>query len=114
MGQKTFMICEDAPAANLIKLSGNLLITTVIESLAEGFALMRKAGVDPLKFLEVLTESMFSAPVYKTYGGIIASEKFEPVGFKLPLGFKDTGCSWRRLKRLPSPCRWPALCMIDS
>ena len=32
---------------------------------------------------------MFSAPVYKTYGGIIASEKFEPVGFKLPLGFKD-------------------------
>jgi len=89
MGQKTFMINEDAPAANLIKLSGNFLTTTVIESLAECFALMRKAGVDPQKFLEVLTESMFSAPVYKTYGGIIASEKFEPVGFKLPLGFKD-------------------------
>jgi len=89
MGQKTFVINEDAPAANLIKLSGNFLTTTVIESLAEGFALMRKAGVDPQKFLEVLTESMFSAPVYKTYGGIIASEKFEPVGFKLPLGFKD-------------------------
>jgi len=89
MGQKTFMVSEDAPAANLIKLSGNFLTTTVIESLAEGFALMRKAGVDPQKFLEVLTESMFSAPVYKTYGGIIASEKFEPVGFKLPLGFKD-------------------------
>jgi 3-hydroxyisobutyrate dehydrogenase-like beta-hydroxyacid dehydrogenase len=89
MGQKTFMVSEDAPAANLIKLSGNFLTTTVIESLAEGFALMRKAGVDPQKFLEVLTESMFSAPVYKTYGGIIASGKFEPVGFKLPLGFKD-------------------------
>jgi 3-hydroxyisobutyrate dehydrogenase-like beta-hydroxyacid dehydrogenase len=89
MGQKTFTVSEDAPAANLIKLSGNFLTTTVIESLAEGFALMRKAGVDPQKFLEVLTESMFSAPVYKTYGGIIASEKFEPVGFKLPLGFKD-------------------------
>jgi 3-hydroxyisobutyrate dehydrogenase-like beta-hydroxyacid dehydrogenase len=89
MGQKTFIINEDAPAANLIKLSGNFLTTTVIESLAEGFALMRKAGIDPQKFLEVLTESMFSAPVYKTYGRIIASEKFEPVGFKLPLGFKD-------------------------
>jgi 3-hydroxyisobutyrate dehydrogenase-like beta-hydroxyacid dehydrogenase len=89
MGQKTFTISEDAPAANLVKLSGNFLITTVIESLAEGFALMRKAGVDPQKFLEVLTESMFSAPVYKTYGSIIASEKFEPVGFKLPLGFRD-------------------------
>jgi 3-hydroxyisobutyrate dehydrogenase-like beta-hydroxyacid dehydrogenase len=89
MGQKTFVINEDAPAANFIKLSGNFLTTTVIESLAECFALMRKAGVDPQKFLEVLTESMFSAPVYKTYGAIIASEKFEPVGFKLPLGFKD-------------------------
>ena len=89
MGQKTFIINEDAPAANLIKLSGNFLTTTVIESLAEGFALMRKAGIDPQKFLEVLTESMFSAPVYKTYGGIIALETFEPVGFKLPLGFKD-------------------------
>jgi len=89
MGQKTFVINEDAPAANLIKLSGNFLTTTVIESLAEGFALMRKAGVDPQKFLEVLTESAFSAPVYKIYGSIIASEKFEPVGFKLPLGFKD-------------------------
>jgi 3-hydroxyisobutyrate dehydrogenase-like beta-hydroxyacid dehydrogenase len=89
MGQKTFMINEVAPAANLIKLSGNFLTTTVIESLAEVFALMRKAGVDPQKFLEVFTGSMFSAPVYKTYGAIIASEKFEPARFKLPLGFKD-------------------------
>jgi 3-hydroxyisobutyrate dehydrogenase-like beta-hydroxyacid dehydrogenase len=89
MGQKTFTISEDAPAANLVKLSGNFLTTTVIESLAEGFALMRKVGVDPQKFLEVITESMFSAPVYKTYGGIIASERFEPAGFQLPLGFKD-------------------------
>jgi 3-hydroxyisobutyrate dehydrogenase-like beta-hydroxyacid dehydrogenase len=89
MGQKTVMINEDAPAANLIKLSGNFLTTTVIESLAECFALMRKAGVDPRRFLEVLTNSLFSAPVYKTYGAMIAAETFEPVGFKLPLGFKD-------------------------
>jgi 3-hydroxyisobutyrate dehydrogenase-like beta-hydroxyacid dehydrogenase len=89
MGQKTVMINEDAPAANLIKLSGNFLTTIVIESLAECFALMRKAGVDPRRFLEVLTNSLFSAPVYKTYGAMIAAETFEPVGFKLPLGFKD-------------------------
>jgi len=88
MGQKTFVINEDAPAANLIKLSGNFLITTVIESRAEAFALMRKSGVDPYKFLEVLTDSLFSAPVYKNYGAMIAPEKFEPVGFKMPLGFK--------------------------
>jgi 3-hydroxyisobutyrate dehydrogenase-like beta-hydroxyacid dehydrogenase len=89
MSQKVFVASEDPPAANLIKLSGNFLITTVIESLAEVFALARKCGVDSQKVLEVLTESMFSAPVYKAYGGIIASEKFEPVGFRLPLGLKD-------------------------
>jgi 3-hydroxyisobutyrate dehydrogenase-like beta-hydroxyacid dehydrogenase len=89
MGQKLFTVGDDPPAANLIKLSGNFLITTVIESLAEAFALMRKSGVDPQKFLEVMTESLFTAPVYKTYGSMIAAEKFEPVGFKMPLGFKD-------------------------
>ena len=115
MGQKTGTISEDAPAANFIKLSGNFLTTTVIESLAECFALMRKAGVDPQKFLEVLTESMFSAPVYKTYGGIIASEKFEPVHIEFPLGFKDNRLLLAAAEEaFWFPCRWPVLCMIDS
>lgn len=65
----------------------------MIESLAECFALMRKARVDLPRFLEVLTNSLFSAPVYKMFGAMIAAEKFEPVGFKLPLGFKDNSCS---------------------
>lgn len=89
LGQKTFVAGEDAPGANLIKLTGNFLITTVIESLAESFALVRKAGLDANTFLEILTNSLFVAPIYKTYGGLIVADKFEPVGFKLPLGFKD-------------------------
>ncbi|HEY7159740.1 MAG TPA: NAD-binding protein, partial [Acidobacteriota bacterium] len=89
MGQKIFYVGEDPPAANLIKITGNFLITTVIESLAESFALIRKSGIDPNKFLEVLTESLFAAPIYRNYGSMIAADKFEPVGFKLPLGMKD-------------------------
>ena len=89
IGQKTFIVGEQAPAANVVKLAGNFLITAVIESLAEAFALVRKNGLDPNAFLEVLTGSLFTAPVYRTYGSIIASDKFEPPGFKLPLGFKD-------------------------
>lgn len=89
MGQKTFYVGEDAPAATLIKIAGNFLITCVIESLAESFALIRKSGIAPNKFLEVLTESLFAAPIYRNYGKMIADDKFEPVGFKLPLGMKD-------------------------
>jgi 3-hydroxyisobutyrate dehydrogenase-like beta-hydroxyacid dehydrogenase len=89
MGQKTFAVGEEPPSANLIKLTGNFLITTTIESLAEALALIRKSGVDQERFLEVITGSLFAAPIYRNYGAIIAAEKFEPAGFKLPLGFKD-------------------------
>ena len=89
MGQKTFIAGDDPSGANVVKLTGNFLITTVIESLAESLALVRKSGLDPNQFLDVLTNSLFNAPIYKTYGGLIAAEKFSPPGFKLPLGLKD-------------------------
>ena len=89
IGQKTFLIGEEAQAANVIKLAGNFLLTTVIESLGEAFAFGRKFGVDPHAFLGILTNSLFPAPVYSIYGSMIASDKFEPAGFKLPLGMKD-------------------------
>jgi 3-hydroxyisobutyrate dehydrogenase-like beta-hydroxyacid dehydrogenase len=89
IGQKTFVAGEEAPAASVIKLTGNFLITTVIESLAEAMALIRKHGIDPNAFLEILTGSLFTAPVYQTYGRMIAADNFEPVGFKMPLGLKD-------------------------
>ncbi len=89
IGQKTFPIGDEAHAANVIKLAGNFLLTTVIESLGEAFALGRKFGIDPHAFLDILTNSLFTAPVYQNYGSMIASDKFEPAGFKLPLGFKD-------------------------
>jgi 3-hydroxyisobutyrate dehydrogenase-like beta-hydroxyacid dehydrogenase len=89
MAQKTFIAGEDASGANLMKLTGNFLITAVIEGLAESFALVRKAGLDANLFHEILTNSLFNAPIYKTYGALINSQKFEPAGFKLPLGMKD-------------------------
>lgn len=89
MGQRTFYVGERPSMANVIKLSGNFLIASMIESLGEAFALVRKYGIDPDTYLDVLTSSLFSAPVYKTYGGIIAAGKYEPVGFRAVLGLKD-------------------------
>lgn len=89
VGQRTFVIGEDAGVANVIKLTGNFLIASTIESFGEAFALTRKYGVDPRQFLDFLTSSLFTAPVHKTYGKLIAENKYQPVGFKVPLGLKD-------------------------
>jgi 3-hydroxyisobutyrate dehydrogenase-like beta-hydroxyacid dehydrogenase len=87
--QRTFIVSEEPKAANLVKLSGNFLITSVIESLGEAMALIGKAGVDKHQYLDILTSTLFGAPIYKTYGELIAGERFEPAGFAATLGQKD-------------------------
>ncbi len=89
IGQRTFVVSDVPEAANLVKLSGNFLIASVLESLGEALALITKGGVDRQQYVELLTSSLFNAPVYKTYGGLIADGKFEPAGFAAPLGHKD-------------------------
>ena len=91
LGQRTFVVGDKPSAANLIKLSGNFLIASVIESLGEAMALVAKGGIDKAQYLELLTSTLFDAPAYRTYGGLIASGKFEPAGFAAPLGLKDIG-----------------------
>lgn len=89
IGQKTFVVSESPSAANLVKLSGNFLVATVIESLGEAMALVGKGGIDLRQYVEILTSTLFSAPVYKTYGSLVAERKFEPAGFAASLGHKD-------------------------
>ena len=89
LGQKTFTFGNNPQAANLVKLSGNFLIASVIEALGEAMALVGKAGIDRGRYLDLLTSTLFSAPVYQIYGRLIAEQKFEPAGFAAPLGHKD-------------------------
>ena len=89
IGQRTFRISDKAQAATLVKLSGNFLIASVIEALGEAMALVGKGGINQHEYLELLTSTLFTAPVYKTYGGLIADKKFQPAGFAAPLAHKD-------------------------
>src|SRR3954469_23607400 len=90
MGQKTFRFGEKPSNANLVKISGNFLISSTIEMLSEVMALVAKGGLDQHQYLDFLTSSLFTAPIYKTYGTLIADKKFKPAGFTAPLGLKDT------------------------
>jgi 3-hydroxyisobutyrate dehydrogenase-like beta-hydroxyacid dehydrogenase len=89
VGRKTSVVSETPAAANLVKLSGNFLLASVIESLGEAMALIGKAGIDRKRYVDILTSSLFDVPAYRIYGGMIAEGRFEPAGFAAPLGQKD-------------------------
>ncbi len=103
VGQKTFVVGDRPSAANLIKLSGNFLLASVIEGLGEAMALVGKGGVDRKQYLEIMTSTLFGAPVYKTYGGLIADRKFEPAGFAAALGAKDVRLTLAAAEKLRVP-----------
>jgi len=88
-GPKLLILGEKPSLANVVKLSGNFLIASVLESLSEAIAFARKSGVDAATLLDFLTSTLFNAPVYKTYGGLIVEGNYDKVGFALPLGLKD-------------------------
>jgi 3-hydroxyisobutyrate dehydrogenase-like beta-hydroxyacid dehydrogenase len=103
IGQRTFVISEQPADANLVKLSGNLLIAIVIESLGEVLALTGKAGIDAHQYLELLTSTLFTAPVYKTYGSLIVAGQTKPAGFTAPLGLKDITLALQAAQELHVP-----------
>ena len=54
LGKQLFVVGEQPEKANAVKIARNFLLATVIESLGEAYALVRKCGVDPQKFWEIL------------------------------------------------------------
>ena len=89
IGQKTWPIGDRAERANAVKIAGNFMIASAIETMGEAVALTRAHGIAPSDFLNILTNTLFAAPVYKLYGGMIAAEKYQPAGFAADLGLKD-------------------------
>jgi 3-hydroxyisobutyrate dehydrogenase-like beta-hydroxyacid dehydrogenase len=89
IGQRVFRIGDTPPAANLVKLSGNFMIMSAVEAMAEAMTLAEKGGVARETLLEVLTGTLFGSPIYQTYGEILVEDRFRPAGFAAPLGLKD-------------------------
>jgi len=88
-GRQVWPLGEDPVRANAVKLSCNFMLASMIETLGEAAALASAYGVPPADLFEVATGTLFAAPAYKTYSDIIAARRFEPAGFKVPLGLKD-------------------------
>jgi 3-hydroxyisobutyrate dehydrogenase-like beta-hydroxyacid dehydrogenase len=88
LGQRTFVIGADPGDANLVKLLGNMMSATALEMLGEVVAVVRKRGLDPLSFIDIMTSTMFGGRAHKIYGDKIARQTYAP-GFVLPLVLKD-------------------------
>ena len=89
LGKQTFVVGEEPAKANAVKIARNFLLATVIESLGEAFALVRKCGVAPADFLNILSNTSLGSPAYRNYGKMIVDQAWTPAQFAMPLGVKD-------------------------
>ncbi len=89
LGQGVFEFGDEPSKANIVKLAGNFMLVSAIEAMSEAFALAEKSGIDRQKVAELYYSTLFNCPVYQGYGRAIASERYEPPGFRLKLGRKD-------------------------
>src|SRR5260370_33562954 len=90
-GQGIFDFGEAVGAATLVKLVGNFLIMSAGYSLREALSMAENNGVDPKAVIDMLTRTLFPAPIYQNYGMRIAENtKASPFSqSKIPL--KDVG-----------------------
>ena len=89
LGKQTFVVGAEPEKANAVKIARNFLLATVIESLGEAFALVRKCGVAPADFLNILSNTSLGSPAYRNYGKMIVDQAWTPAQFAMPLGVKD-------------------------
>jgi len=89
MAARLWPMGESPERANVVKLAGNFMLVSAIESMAEASTLVRAYGVGAAEFIDLISSTMFASPVYQIYGKAIAEQRFTPPGFALPLGLKD-------------------------
>jgi 3-hydroxyisobutyrate dehydrogenase-like beta-hydroxyacid dehydrogenase len=79
----------DARTAAAMKLANNYMLGCAIQSMAEAFVMVHKAGGDVSQFREIITGGLFSGIAHTTYGRLIEAGRFDQVGFAVELAVKD-------------------------
>ncbi|MFH8380167.1 NAD(P)-dependent oxidoreductase [Kitasatospora sp. NPDC018058] len=91
MGERVWRFGDSPRQANTAKIGANFLLACAIESMAEACSLAEAHGVRATDLVEMLTSTLFPGPVYSGYGAMVAERRYQPAGFRLPLGLKDVG-----------------------
>ena len=106
LGKKTFVAGHEPETATAVKIANNFVLGCAIEVIGESMSLIRKFGVDPALFQQVLTEGLFGAPAYQVYGQIIVDEAYDKVGASVHIGLKDANLALAAGEAVgvPLPC----------
>lgn len=88
-GVKVWRFGETPRMANAVKISVNFTILHALQAMAESVTLVESQGIEAQRFINLLSGTLLSAPIYSVYGGIIAQQQYDPPGFAMPLGLKD-------------------------
>lgn len=75
--------------AHALKLGGNLMITSMIQTLSEAFVFAESQGIDPALFHQAINSALFQSQLYENYGKTILNPPQQP-GATVSLGIKDT------------------------
>jgi 3-hydroxyisobutyrate dehydrogenase-like beta-hydroxyacid dehydrogenase len=89
IGRRIFPAGPKPECATAIKLANNAVLGCAMVAMAEGFALVRKYGVQPQVFQDVMVEGLFAATAYKVYGQKMVDESYDQVGSPITVGLKD-------------------------
>ncbi len=89
VARRLFVLGTEPWQANVAKVCMNFIVISMIEAIGEAYATLRKSGIAPEDFLEIMNELLASQQIMAGYSRLIAKEQFIPAGFLLPLGLKD-------------------------
>ncbi|MGL5805443.1 MAG: NAD(P)-dependent oxidoreductase [Xenococcaceae cyanobacterium] len=89
MGKGSVDLGKDPAAGHVAKIAANVLVMNTIEILSEVFTFSEQNGLDSQVFADAIANSLFAAPIFKTYGSILPKGDLPDRGFKLSLALKD-------------------------
>ncbi|MDQ3871986.1 MAG: NAD(P)-dependent oxidoreductase [Thermoproteota archaeon] len=85
---RTFYVGEKFGSANAIKLALNLNIALIANAISEGITFVRRSGIDPSIFIEVLNSTYFKTGLSEKKGPKMVKNDFSP-SFYLKNMLKD-------------------------
>ncbi|OXM85985.1 6-phosphogluconate dehydrogenase [Paenibacillus rigui] len=115
MGAKgIFDFGEEAGTAVLVKLIGNFLIVSAARSLEEALGMAERGGVDPKAAVNMLTSTLFAAPIYQSYGKMIAEKSTTISQSKIPQKDVSLFLAAAQNAQFPAPLAGLLLDMLEG